>query len=124
MSNMIIGTVTLKANPSEITVIRAKKRNAAKETYNSVAYFSWGASIIGREISLKCDYMEADDFAALDAIYQADLPIVWDPQDGSGHTYNVEMTELDGEYHLGFGVTSAVLRKNVTITLLILSVAT
>jgi hypothetical protein len=121
MANISIGAVTLKSNPTDLTLIRADKTCAAQQTYSSVAFFSWGASIIGKEIELLWNWMEADDFAALDALYAADAPVVFDPQDGGGKTYNVEIMALDGKYHMEFGTVSTVMRRDVTMTLLMLS---
>ena len=121
MANISIGAVTLKSNPTDLTLIRADKTCAAQKTYSSVAFFSWGASIIGKEIELLWNWMEADDFAALDVLYAADAPVVFDPQDGGGKTYNVEIMSFDGKYHMEFGTVSTVMRRDVTMTLLILS---
>lgn len=121
MANISIGTVTLDHNPTKMTIVRQEKSCAAVQTYASVAFFSWGASIIGKELDLDFSYMDAAVFDDLDDLYKADAAVVFDPQDGSTKTYNVEITRLDGEYHRTFALTTGYLRKNVRITLLILS---
>ena len=124
MANIEIGSVTLDHNPTKMTLVRQEKSCAAVQTYEGVAFFSWGASIIGREIDLEFSYVDSAVFDDLDDLYKADAPVVFDPQDGSSKTYNVEITRLDGEYHRTLDFTSGHLRKNVRITLLILSEAT
>jgi hypothetical protein len=108
-----------------MTVIRPQKSCAVVQTYESAAYFSWGASIVGLELELSFAYMDAAEFESLDALYRADAAIVFDPQDGSSPpvTYNVEMTKLDCKYYLALDKTAGNCRKNVTVTLLVLSEA-
>ena len=121
MNNIIIGSVTLRHNPEEMTVIRSDKYCASKLTYTSVAFFSWGLSIVGKEILLRWSYMESDEFKDLDDLYIADSTIVFDPVDGLGKTYNVVMKELDSKYFYRLGVSPGQWRKDVNIVLLILS---
>lgn len=122
MALMTIGTHTLKRNPHQMTVIRADKSCAKVMTYTSVAFFSWGTSIIGKDIILEWPYMEGDEFDSLDTIFKADAQIVLDPNDG-GSNYNIQMAALDGKYYMGGrGVTNAAKRKDVSMTLTIMSV--
>jgi len=121
MANMKFDSTTLQSNPTDLTLIRPDKTSAHKQTYSSVAYFSWGVSIIGKLIDLRWSWMQADEFDDLDDLFTADEPVVWDPQDGSGESYNVEIVSLDGKYHMEFGETSTVMRKDVIMTVLILS---
>lgn len=125
MAIITIGTHTLTRNPQKMTVIRADKACAKQMTYTSAAFFSWGTSIIGKEITLEWPYMTGDEFDALDTIFKADAAVVFDPNDGIGKTYNVEMSSFDGDYFFGGrGVTSAAKRTNVKMTLIIMSEAT
>jgi hypothetical protein len=121
MANISIGTVTLDHNPTKMTIVREQKSCAAVDTYSSVAFFSWGTSIIGKEIDLEFSYVDSAIFDDLDDLYKADAPVVFNPQDGSNKTFNVEIMNLDGDYHRTLDVTSGHLRKNVKMTLLILS---
>lgn len=122
MSNMILGGYTFAQNPSDIGDILIPRRHCASvETYSSVAFFSWGASVIGKTVSLAWDYLSCDMFDALNALYQADAALVFDPQDGNGDTYNVEILSLTGKYHLGLAHDDSDWRTAVKLELLILS---
>lgn len=121
MANIAIGTITLDHNPTKMTLVRKEKSCAAVPTYEGVAYFSWGVSIIGKKIDLDFSYVDSAIFDDLDDLFEADAPVVFDPQDGSGKTYNVEIMSLDGDYHRTLDFTSGHFRKNVRMTLLILS---
>jgi hypothetical protein len=102
-----------------MTVLRADRITATAQTYTSVAFYSWGARLIGKTITLSWNAMTATQFTALDAIFQADAAVVWNPIDivGGSTTYNVEIVTFNGEYLAG--VTE--LRINCTMELLILS---
>ncbi len=123
MANISIGAVTLRHNPIRMTLVRPEKRSASSETYSSVAYFSWGTSIVGKEIDIEWSYMESDEFDDLDDLFKTDAPVVFDPQDGSGKTYNVEITRLNGEYFRTLDFSAGHFRRNVKMTVLILSEA-
>jgi len=116
MANISIGGVTPADNPTSMTLVRPDKKNAVVETYSSVAYFSWGASIVGKIIELVWDFMSTSNFTSLDALFTADAVVVFNPQTGT--TYNVNILSLDGEYFLG---VQDDLRKNVKMQLLIMS---
>lgn len=119
MANISIGSFTPVLNPSEMTVIRADKPTAYKQTYSNVVYFAWPASVVGKVIEVRWNAMPGTDFAALDALYVADAVVVLNPNDGSGKTYNVNILSLDGKYHTGLG--AATQRTNVVCQLLIMS---
>lgn len=113
--------------PGKMTMLRPVKTCAHKKTYTSVAYFSWGVSIVGKEILLSWNAMPAAMWAQLDTFYRNDRPLIWDPTvtDAPATTiYTVEMEQLDGEYLLGGYdiVLPTSYRGDVTMTLLILSV--
>ena len=122
MAAVVIGTRTLTLDPQRMTMVRIDKSCAHKQTYTSVAFFSWGTYIIGKEILLEWPAMFADEFEALDAIFAADVPFTFTPSDGSTHTYSVNMTSFDGEYFRGRTLATPTTRKNVKMTLLIMSI--
>jgi len=124
MGLISIGTWTPTANPSNIPLIRPKKPTATVETYSGVAYFSWPALIAGQEVPLTWDFLPANEFVSLDALYVADSVQVFAPNDGSDKTYNVNLKELDGEYHIIRDDESTTFRKNVKLILLIMSEVT
>lgn len=122
MAKVVIGTRTLTRDPQRMTMLRADKSCAHKQTYTSVAFFSWGTSIIGKEVLLEWPVMDADEFAALDTIFIADAAFNFTPSDGGGHVYSVNMTSFGGEYFLGRTTAAPTTRKNINMTLLIMSV--
>ncbi|OQB40349.1 MAG: hypothetical protein BWY06_01238 [Candidatus Latescibacteria bacterium ADurb.Bin168] len=124
MANMSIGSVMLDSNPSACSLIKADKSCSLVQTYSGAAFFSWGTVLQGKEIELRWEYMRETDFAALDALMDDAGTVVFDPQDGSGKSYNVWLISLDGEYYLalGDGTSSSVFRRNVVLVMAIESV--
>jgi len=114
-----IGSFTPSILPGAMTLIRADKPNATVYTYNGAGYFSWPPTIIGKIIELSWNLLPAADFAALDVLYQADSPVVFDPDEGDGKTYNVELVNLDGVYYF-----NRTMRTEVKLSLRIFSVVT
>lgn len=127
MGNMTLGGYTFDSNPADLdSIVGPRKSCAAVPTYSGVAYFSWGTLIAGVEVELTWDYMGCDQYDSLDALYQADAQVVWDPQDGQSPavTYNVEITDLTGRYFIGLAPDAEWLRRDVRMRLLILSEVT
>lgn len=123
MANVVIGSRTLTLDPMRMTMVRKDKPQAHKQTYSSVAYFSWTPTLVGKEILLEWPVMDAAEFAALQTIYEANASFTFNPNDGVvTDTYTVEMTTFTGDYWRGRGTTTAETRKNVKMTLLILAV--
>lgn len=77
---MKLGTYTFEHLPDQFDPPRPKKSAASLETYSSVAYFSWGVSILGAEILLEWDRMTCDQFNRHDIQFQADAALTWDPE--------------------------------------------
>ena len=121
MPNMSLDTYTFSVNPSDMPIIKAERSASYVDTYSGIAFFSWGPVLPGREILLEWTYMPADMWDQLDTLYQADAEVIFDPQDGSGKAYNVEILKLDGQWFLKWGTDSGTLRKNVKMVLLIMS---
>ncbi len=120
-TRMIFGTYTLTCNPSDITMIKPDKMSAYKKTYSGVDYFNWGSTIIGKEVELAWEYMTVAEFATLDALYADDDDIEFDPQDDTGQTYNIKIIKFDGTYDLQLEADSWARRKDIKMTILILS---
>jgi hypothetical protein len=123
MNKMILGGVTFTYNSKiSFPVIKPKKINSFVETYTDVAYFSWPSSIKGVVVSLEWDWMPAAQFDSLNALYQADDLIVFDPSGGVDGviTYNVMITELDGVYWINMDTNDSY-REKVKMSLLIMS---
>jgi hypothetical protein len=125
MAEMTLGTYTFAANPSEIdgVVVQKQRSAAAVDTYEGVAFFSWGVMHKGRRVELSWDFMTAAQYESLRDLYEADASVVWDPQDGNSPatTYTVEITALEGRYHLDLDVAAATYRRDVRLDMLILA---
>lgn len=122
MANMSLGGYTFIQNPIRMTIITPDLFESHVLTYSSYGYFSWGNSIIGKDITIGWDYIPSDMFDTLNTKYQADEVVIFDPQDGEGKTYNSRITKLEGEYWIFLQSNSSNrnYRKNVTLNLLIL----
>jgi hypothetical protein len=121
MSNMVLGTHTFIKQPKTMTMIQKDREVATVKTYSSVALFSWGASIVGKTIEVGWPIMTTSEYASFQTIYEADAQVVFDPQDGSSKTYNVELLSLISEYFIHLNNASGHYRRNVKLTLLIMS---
>jgi hypothetical protein len=123
MANMSLGGYTFAKQPSGMTMIQKDRTSAHVRTYTSVAFYSWGASIVGKVIELTFNYITTAQYASLQTLYEADTSVVFNPQDGSSKTYNVEILSLDSEYHIQLNNTTGNYRKETKLKLLILSEA-
>lgn len=122
MAKMVLGSYTFEDQPTAVSDLNTPERKTAfVETYSAGAFFSWGATIVGKELELSWTQTSTAQYAAMQALYVADAAVVWNPQDGSGTTYNVEITGLHGEYWL---FLDGNYRQNVTLSLLVLSEVT
>lgn len=121
MGNMVLGTYTYADNPGNMPIIRKILSIAYRQTYESVATFVFGsAAYSGLLLPQEWEYMTTGQFDSMSAIYEAGEPVVYDPQDGNGKTFNVMMLTPDGEYHLYLENSTGNYRKNVKFPLLIL----
>jgi hypothetical protein len=119
MAKMVLGSYTFEDNPTAVSdLMTPERKSAAVETYSSLAFFSWGASIVGKELELRWTQTSTAQYESMQALLEADAAVVLNPQDGEGKTYNVEVTALHGEYWL---YLSGDYRQNVTLSLLVLS---
>lgn len=124
MANMSIGGYTLKHNPSEMDPIESEKSAATVPTFKGGAYFDFGMFLIGTDKNFSWSYMEADEYATLRTKYAARAAVVFDPQDGSNKTYNVEIKWFKGDLFRKFGSAAGTFRKNVKMTLFLISEVT
>ena len=119
---MQLGAYPFDWLPSDMTIIKPDKYCSEVLTYSSIGFFSWGVTIVGKRITLRWNYMSVAQYEALHTLYAADVPVVFDPDDESHSTYNVEVIGLKGEYHIYPEIdASGIFRKNVSLELLILS---
>lgn len=121
MPKMALGTYTFSRNPSGMTFLQKPRTNASTETYTSVAVFDWGVNWAGKKIDLIWKFIPTDQYASLASIFEAGDIVVFDPQDGEGHTFNVKVQDLDCEYHLQLKNAARKWRKNAKLKLLIIS---
>lgn len=120
MAKMVLGGYTFVYNPTTCTIPREIKSYSHVQLYSGEAYFSWDTSLVGQRIDIYWEWMQVAQWNNLYALLQADAQTTWQPQDG--HTYNVEVLELDGAY-LDSSLLEATLRKDVTLKLLIMGTA-
>ena len=122
MANMSLGAYTFNENPSDIDdIIAARRKVSYANTIDGVDVFSWGVTIVGKPIELSWEYMTTNMYDELLSLLEADAGVVFDPQDGSGNTFNVEILTLNGTYHMQLTSASNHYRKNVKLVILIIS---
>jgi len=75
-----LGAYTFDWNPDVFTLPQAEKSHGKVKTYSSIAFFSWGLSLAGKEISIEWDWMGVDQYERLRTLFEANTPVVWDPE--------------------------------------------
>jgi hypothetical protein len=119
-AKMILGGYTFNLNPHRMSnTLDPEVISNSELTWEGVHYFSWPATVVGKRVKLIWDLMTVEQYIALQALWVADLSIVYNPDNGS--TYNVMIMGLKGVYFLNTDNTNA-LRKDCELELLILSV--
>ena len=105
--------------PQGMTIIKAEREYAAVKTYEGVAFFSWGADIVGKTLHLTWNAMSTVQFDLLDEIYQGDVEVEFDATDitEEATVYNVQVVNFQGEYWPGVSEY----RLNCVLELLIMS---
>ena len=114
MTLHILGSYTFYRNPHTLSIPETKKPVSVVETWGGSAIFQWDALISGQSIEMTWPGMEASMYEELRTLYLEDDSVVWNPQNGS--TYNVIVTNLEGEY-IEAGHAESPYRKNVMMTL-------
>lgn len=77
---MKLGAYTFDWNPDVFTLPQAEKSHGKVKTYSSIAFFSWGLSLAGKEISMEWDWMSVDQYERLRTLFEANAAVVWDPE--------------------------------------------
>jgi len=122
---MSISTTTFALDPGDMTILKSDKVCSFTKTYNGVAFFSWGKTIVGKEIALNWNAMPSTMFDAIDALITVDSTMIWTPNiPGSTVTYEVNLLGLDGSYWISQESSAAYYRKNCTLRMLIMSEVT
>jgi hypothetical protein len=119
---MAFGDYDCPYYPTQFTIPRPGRSNSSVQTYTSVAHFSWGFFIAGKTIEINWNYMPSEIFDALDAIFQDNEEIVWDPDIPElSTTYNVQILNFSGEYFESVKSDAEIWRQNCRMSLLIIS---
>lgn len=119
-AKMRIGPYDFEWNPTLYTIPEADKDYSVVETYESVAFFSWGTSIVGKEVTLEWDRMKEQQFDQLQTLLELDQETVWTPISGEAVAYNVELCQLQGKF-MDFAIHDAPYRDNVKLLMVIMS---
>jgi len=120
---MTLGNYTFSRNPNKAGIVTPTRFTAKVMTYTGVAFFSWGASLIGKEIQLVWDKCENTQYDAMETIYVNDLPVLWKPQDNTGKQYQVQVTNLTGDLFMYLKAKNHWV-QNVSMNLLLLDQGT
>lgn len=120
MANMSLGGQVFEINPTSLSdSVDPERYSASVQTYSSVAFFSWGLTLVGKKIDLTWEFMPNTQYEALLALYAGDTAVAFAPQDGK--VYQVEMTSLHGTFNVLLeGTGTWAWRKAVTLSLLFL----
>jgi hypothetical protein len=115
-----LGALTLAWDPDLWTIPDAKQVVMEQETYTSHFMFLFGAKIIGKKIVLEWEWMSQEQFDAMDDLFQADVPLLWNPEEVSDpRTFMVEFAGLDGSL-FDVALWDQSNRKDVKATLIVL----
>jgi hypothetical protein len=109
-------------DPDNMDIPEKKKDVAESKTYGGSAIFEWAAILEGTKVVLEWKYMPKGMYTALRLMYlQIGTAFIWNPQTG-GNTYNVRITDLQGDY---FGTVhhEGPFRRNVKMILSVRSLA-
>lgn len=122
---MVLSTTTFARDPGKMTMIRADKICSHALTYSGVAFYSWGATVVGKVIDLEWNGMPSTQFDAIDTVYASDATCVFNPGiTGSTQTYEVNILGFDGEYFINPESSARYERINCKLSLLIMSEVT
>jgi hypothetical protein len=116
---MVLGVLTFLWKPTTMNVILPKRSNAVLETYTTVAFFTWGTFITGKTLQLQWDMMETGQFDDIVDLVEDDVEMEFDP--GEGVTYQVQITDFDGAYFKDLSAAGKSFRKDVRLSLVIIS---
>jgi hypothetical protein len=116
MTAISLGSYTFAMNPTDMSMLKPKRVVQAQETVTGIQTLSFGMFYAGQVVTLKWNYIPVAVWIALLSLEDDDAGKVFVP--GDGHTYNVQIMRLHGEYFID-QAASATWRKNVELTLVI-----
>jgi len=117
---MMLGALSLAWDPDKWTAPEEQKFFGDVQTWASHFLFDFGSKIVGREIELEWEWMSQAQFDALDVLYQANAPVVWDPQESGVPTFTVEVAQIEGKL-FDVALWDQPYRKDVKVTLVIVA---
>jgi hypothetical protein len=116
---MILGGYTFTHNPNSMDKsLEPELITSAMDTWESVAYFSWPATNVGKRVTLIWGLMTVEQYTALQAKWVADTPHTFQPN--AVLNYSVMIMNLQGQYFLNLD-TAKSFRKDVKLELLFLT---
>jgi len=101
---MKLGTYTFIWLPDNFTEPKSDKFYSKVRTYSSMAYFSWGADIVGKEISLTWDLMKEKDFQNIQSLVEDDEQKIWYPETAKRLYFG---TVFNGPFVIGKSIAGA-----------------
>jgi hypothetical protein len=108
-----------------MTLIKSDKVCSFAKTYDGVVFFSWGKTIVGKEISLGWNAMPSTMFDSIDTFIGAETTVIWKPEiTGSTVTYEVNFLGLNGAYWISPESSANYYRRNCNLRMLIMSEVT
>jgi hypothetical protein len=105
---------TFTWDPDRGTEPTNDKYSAMVKTYSSVAFFSWGLTIVGKEILLEWDTLDLPQYNRLREIFALDAQVVWEPCKGR-ITHGTVANGPFIEYKPITGVTSGALADIILV---------
>lgn len=94
---------TFAKAPTEMTLIKPVKYNAAVLTYGGVGYFSWGATIIGKSIELSWPWLSSAQYEQFSTFYQSESTFRFYAGSYSPTTYYCQISNFDAAHWYGTG---------------------
>jgi len=116
-----LGNRTFYWDPDEMTMPYSDKVTAEEKTFGGSQVFEWAATIVGKQVTLKWDYMPLGMYNDLRRKYlRTGQTYTWDPALANGETFSVIIKNLEGVYFKHLKEDSTY-RKDVVLTLSIRS---
>jgi hypothetical protein len=99
MAKQILGRYTFYWDPDEMTMPYSEKTVSEAKTHAGTQIFEWTASIVGKEVTLKWDFMPLFMYRMLRRKYlRTGETYTWNPQLDDGQTFSVVIKYLEGTY--------------------------
>ena len=118
-----LGNYTFGWNPDNMTMPYKDKVTAEITTHEGSQIFEWGATIVGKEITLEWSFLELPQWNGMRSKYlETGTVYIWDPDLSGGTTYNVTIKSMIGKY-FRVVMDDRALRRDVKVVLSIRSVA-